>query len=617
MKSVRRVGRWKASPSLILTLAIPLVYLLVFGAFLFREGDSDWDQMLSFHELSLWNSKLYGYAKQWNPLMRGGMSLAGDPQIPILSPSMILAREIDPAAALKISAILFLLAGGAGTWLFARDLGLDPHTAALAASLFAGNGYIVSHLAKGHTVFLGTLGLPLWLWALRRALPVPGEPRLRAMRRLACLALAGGVFFLLSTDGAPITTLLLLVWVGLHASLLAWDRRCLRPLLLFGASVGIAAALDAVYYFPLAANALIFPRARPPVLIDPLLFPWFLILPLRGRQLPAPANGHEFSVYVGPVLAYLLFRYRGSLMRAWAPDERRRLIVVSAAVLALGLGSWRALGSWAPPGPFDLLHRLPGFVAIGIPARFWGYLALPLALLSAVAIRRLEAETSPERPRRWLWTGIFVFSIGFQAVSLALPFLSSLGRAVIPETAPPRTIHAIRNLGGAVRSQARELQPTTDLMEAYNLHDFVQGVIEPGDRLVLQACEGSSPLPVLASWNGWNEIRLSLPSGGSAGARVIFNENFHPRWSCDVGIVTRNRSGNLCLRLREPAPAGTTLTVRFRDPYSILGSRVSVLSGVVFLGVVLLLTGLRLAERGTRRLGLVSATPRVAVVPEV
>ena len=118
--------RFRLSPSLALTAAIPLIYVIVFAVFLVRTGDTDWDQILSFHELSLWNGKLAGPAKQWNPLMRGGMSLAGDPQVPIFSPSMILARVIDPAAAIKISCLLFLGLGALGAWLLARDFYRDP-----------------------------------------------------------------------------------------------------------------------------------------------------------------------------------------------------------------------------------------------------------------------------------------------------------------------------------------------------------------------------------------------------------------------------------------------------------------------------------------------------------
>jgi hypothetical protein len=600
--------RVRVPRSLLLTAAIPLIYVVVYGAFLFREGDSDWDQMLSFHELSLWNSRLFGLAKHWNPLMRGGMSLAGDPQVPIFSPSMILARMIDPAAAIKISCLFFVLAGAAGAWLLARDLALDGMTAALAAALFAGNGYIVSRLSHGHTAFLGTLGLPLWLWAARRCLPRPGEDAARAGRRLAWLILGGGVFFALSTDGAPIALLLLLVWIGLDTSVLAWQKRSARPLLFFAGSVVVAFGLDAIYYLPVVANAELFPRTRPAVFLDPLLFLWFLLLPVRGKVLPAPANGHEFSVYIGPVLAYLLITYRGRIFRAIPSDDRRRFLLVSAATFVLGLGAWRALGRWLPPGPFDILHEFPGFEAIGIPSRFWGYLALPLALACAVAVRSLEQETSPARPRRLLWGALFAFTVGFQAISLALPFLSATGSLIVPHAALPRAVHAIHNVPGPEGSQAEEIGPTTDLIDAYNAHDYIQGAIAPGTALVLQARDDrGSAVPAVAEWNGWSRIDLRLPAGSPPGARIVLNQNFHPLWSSSLGVVTRNGAGNLSLRLHQAAAAGSAITLAFRDPSSILGSRVSAVSAIAFLCAVFTLSGSSLRARasaGQRAVGL-------------
>jgi len=601
MKVVPGRIRVRVPRSLLLAAAIPLIYVVVYAAFLFREGDSDWDQMLSFHELSLWNSRLFGLAKHWNPLMRGGMSLAGDPQVPIFSPSMILARMIDPAAAIKISCLFFVLAGAVGAWLLARDLALDGMTAALAAAFFAGNGYIVSRLSHGHTVFLGTLGLPLWLWAARRSLPGRGEASARAGRRLAWLILGGGVFFALSTDGAPIALLLLLVWIGLDTAVLAWQKRSARPLLFFAGSVVVAFALDAIYYLPVVANAELFPRARAPVFLDPLLFLWFLLLPVRGKVLPAPANGHEFSVYIGPVLAYLLVAYRGRIFRAVASDDRRRFLLVSAVTFVLGLGAWRALGRWLPPGPFDILHEFPGFEAIGIPSRFWGYLALPLALACAVAVRGLEQETTPARPRRLLWLVLFAFTLGFQVISLAEPFLSTTGRLIVPHAALPRAIHAIQNVPGPEGSQAELIGPTTDLIDAYNAHDYIQGEIAPGTALVLQARDSrGASIPVIAQWNGWSRIDVELPAGSPAGTRIVFNQNFHPLWSASLGLVTRNGAGNLSLRLHRPEAAGCAISLTFRDPSSILGSRVSAVSAVAFLCAVVMLFGFSLEPARAR-----------------
>src|SRR5262249_1063872 len=213
-----------------------------------------------------------------------------------------------------------------------------------------------------------------------------GEPRGPAARRLAAAMLGGGLLFALSTDGAPITILLLLVWVGLDAAVVAAQSRSARPLVFFSGSLVVAAFLNAIYYLPLAVNAVDFPRARPGVFLDPLLFVWFLLLPVRGKLLPAPANGQEFSVYIGPVLAYLLVRYRREIGKAFSRETLARFLVVSGATFLVGLGAWKALGAWLPPGPFDLLHRLPGFETIGLPSRFWGLLALPLALPAAVCL---------------------------------------------------------------------------------------------------------------------------------------------------------------------------------------------------------------------------------------
>jgi hypothetical protein len=588
-----REGGLRLTPSLALTVAIPLLYVVVFGAFLFRSGDTDWDQILSFHEISLWNGELSGIAKQWNPLMRGGMSLAGDPQVPVFSLSMILSRVIHPAAAIKIACLVFLATGALGAWLLARDLRMSRRAAALAGALFAGNGFILSRFSHGHVVFLGTLGLPLWIWAAKRSVRASDESAGAANRRLLLFALAGGVFFALSTDGAPIAILLLLVWVGLETTILSWQNRSVRPLLFFAGSVVIAALLDAVYYFPLASNALLFPRVRPEVFVNPFVFFWFLLLPVRGRLIPAPANGHELSLYIGPVIAYLLVRYRREIARAFPAGDRRRMLAVSAASFVLGLGAWRALAPWLPPGPYDLLHRLPGFVAIGIPSRFWGYLALPLALAGAAAISRVETE--PARFRRALWAGLFVSILGFQLLSIVPPFVSERGRVVVNVEPVPEAVAEIRNVHGPHVSQADELSPETGLIEAYNGHEFVQGRIRQGAEIVNSALtpEGNA-VSVTASWEGWNRIWLELPAGAPAGTRIVFNANSHPRWSFSGGLADRDANGNLRAVVSRNVAAGTILELSFYDPTSALGAEVSLWSAFALLAAGLALAVVRL-----------------------
>jgi hypothetical protein len=588
-----RVGpRW--SPSLALTVAVPAIYVLTCGLLLLRKGDNDWDQLLAFHLIERWNGQLSGFAKHWNPLMAGGMSLAGDPQVPVLSPSMLLARVLPPAAALKLSLLFFVTLGWAGTFLLARRLLLDRRTAALAASLFAGSGYIVSHLHHGHIGFLGTLTLPLWLWASRAVLPGPDERRSLVFRRLLAFVLGGGALFALSIDGSPMVILLLLVWVVLDAALLGWQRRSVAPLAFFAGAVATGAALDAIYVLPMVANQAVFPRLRRLEFVNPALFFWFLLLPVRGKVIPAPANGHEFSLYIGPVLAYLLVRQRAWIGQAFPADERRRALAVSAVTFVIGLGAFRALAPWLPPGPFDLLHALPGFRAVNIPSRFWGYLALPLALASAVAIRRLETAPWTGARTRLAWALLFLFALPFQAVSLASPFLNRLGRWTVPAITATAPIRTIDNVEGPVASQALALAPDVGIIQAYNLHEYIRGAIAPGPELIRPAAD-QAPI-ARAEWRGWNEIVVTLPAGGGPGA-VVLNQNYHPSWRAAPGEATRDAAGNLVLMLPESMPAATTVRLWFRDEWSIRGASVSRVSAVALLVAAV---GLVLAGIGTR-----------------
>jgi hypothetical protein len=286
----------------------------------------------------------------------------------------------------------------------------------------------------------------------------------------------------------------------------------------------------------------------------------------------------------------------------WPAADLRRTLVVSAAMFVLGLGAWRALDPRLPPGPFDLLHGLPGFEAIGIPARFWGYLALPMALFSAAALTRLEDETDRGRPRRLLWAAVFVSVLGFQAVSLALPFVTPKGRVVVTPKAVPERITEIRNVHGPRLSQAAELAPRVGLLEAYNLHDYIHGRIRTGSELVQSVRSvGESRVAVNSEWDGWSRIRLGFPSGAPAGTVIVLNQNFHPRWSSSEGIATRNRPGNLCVKLAKAVPDGAVLELDFHDRYSVLGSRVSFWSALAVLAIGIASGAAALARRLFRK----------------
>src|SRR5262249_55275528 len=144
------------------------------------------------------------------------------------------------------------------------------------------------------------------------------------------------------------------------------------------------------------------PRLQPNRFTNPLALPWFMIAPVWGKFfLPANGKGHELSVFIGPVLAWLIWRYRRSLFAGapvilWIP-----LLVVGIVAFGLGMGSLRS--NHAPPAVslFDLLRPLPGFRSMGVTGRHWGFLAIPLSLLCAGALWCFLAERS-RGPRVWI-----------------------------------------------------------------------------------------------------------------------------------------------------------------------------------------------------------------------
>src|SRR5258708_21346123 len=122
-------------------LAIPAVYALVLIAFCQRVGGHDYDQFLVFHELQYWNFWLFGLAKQWTPVMCSGLSLAGEPQVPFASLTMLLGYALGPLAGIVVGNALYLALGWVGAYLYSGLWFPQQQRRALAASLFIGNRF--------------------------------------------------------------------------------------------------------------------------------------------------------------------------------------------------------------------------------------------------------------------------------------------------------------------------------------------------------------------------------------------------------------------------------------------------------------------------------------------
>src|SRR5260370_12270317 len=96
--------------------------------------------------------------------------------------------------------------------------------------------------------------------------------------------------------------------------------------------------------------------------------------------------------------------------------------------------------SWL--SPFDLLRSFPGFRTIGVPVRYWGFLALPLSLLSAMALCKFASEFGDTR-RVHVWLGlVLILQVGFQAETLTQLWLHSAPYRFVSGR---RTLYALRH----------------------------------------------------------------------------------------------------------------------------------------------------------------------------
>jgi hypothetical protein len=577
-----------------LVIGVAAVYALFFVTFFRQSGPRDGDQFLVFHSLQYWNAALFGIAKQWTPVMCSGLSLAGEPQVPFMSLSMALSYVWGPLLGVRLTTAAYLVAGWFGGFLYAGLWLRIRLQRALAASLFIGNGFFFCRLGFGHFDFIPFLILPLILWVLHRGAERTRDPFgiVSLLRRLFTVLLLGATVALV-IDGSPVAIIHLLLWIGIYAGVLAVSIRRTAPAAMFASAVLLAALLDAGYLWPMLQSQTLYPRLTADRFTSALSLLWFAILPLRGKVLPANGNGHELSVYIGPVLIYCLWRYRSRLAADLPAALGRPLLVVSVASIVLGMGSLKGLHVPTWLSPFDLLRPLPGFRSIGVTGRFWGFLALPLSLMSAAALWRFASELRPGWRMHVCFASVLIFQLGFQAETLTSQWLHSPLFLPASLTTPfkqgPETVEYVALPGENFQGQI--LTPTRGVCDCYDMDDFTRAQNGPGSTLVAQVIINGKPLestpPFDAHFVTWSHIRIhrSCAAGSdpacalSPGTRVQFtlSQAYHQAWRAAGCITSASARGNLIIDCPAEYSRAASLEVVFDDLSSDRGARISLI----------------------------------------
>ncbi len=579
----------------LLSVGIVLVYGMLFLLFFNSTGPEDHDQFLVFHELQLWNATLFGMAKQWTPVMCSGLSLAGEPQVPFMSLSMALTYILGPLLGLKLATLIYFIVGWVGAYLYAGLWLKQFGQRALAASLFIGNGFFICRLGFGHIDFIPFLTLPLLLWTLHRGAMWQREiETVQWIVRLSVATLLMGAVVAMAIDGSPVAIVHLMFWVGLYALTLTCTLRSVVPLAMFACAVALATILDAGYLWPMLEAQAQFPRHTEDTFSSVFSLLWFALLPLRGKLLPANGNGHELSVFIGPVIAYLLWTYRHWLRATLPRSMGIPLIVVAAVSIVLGMGSLKPLHVPTWLSPFDMLRPLPGFRSIGVTGRFWGFLALPLSLLGAAALWRFVSEYQHTKKLHIFLGCALLFQFEFQSETVLSQWLGTRTYQSVPVNSQFRSgAEEIEYVSmDATRLQGELITPTRSVLNCYDMDDFIRADVNPGKRVVREILgdgrKQSDMLSAKGKYIGWNHLQVDVqqfsptipPLIGSmqqpSRIQVVLNQSFNSSWRAPGCNATGNEHGNLLLDCPMNRVSQGPIDLLFRDELSERASAVSI-----------------------------------------
>ncbi len=295
--------------------------------------------------------------------------------------------------------LTFLLSAQTAYWL-ARELGASEGPALLAGAAFAFSPIRTDQIA--HLSTLGTQWLPLvLLFACRFARSGRTVHALLAALFFVLSFLACGYHGVIALAVLP-PAFLVLLW-GL------WDR---------GKAAVLAAALAGLSLLPLYRmhQAALAPEryargSEETVFYSAAVESFLATNPwnrLYGDATDAFRTIGPNNLFPGLVLPGLVIAGAVALARRRERPSREAiaLLVVAVAAVVVALGPRiRAFGVDLGPGPFALLREaIPVFQTIRVTSRAGVFLALPLVILAALALTRLQ-------PRPVVATGLFVLAL--------------------------------------------------------------------------------------------------------------------------------------------------------------------------------------------------------------
>ena len=516
----------------------------------------------------------------------GGYPTISDPEDPTFNPLTALTVAFGAAFGIKLIVALGTVAAAAGTYLLARrTLGHSPWGAAFASAAYALSLWLPLRLSGGNPNEVYAMLLPLCLFLA-----------CTAPRRVWVSAALPLVLYIWMSDGKQsFLVMVLYAGVALSAHALAERGRPLRertqPLLHLLLALGFTFFIGQVRILPVleliqqkggvsGAGLWNHPRFYAP----------------RGLALREFLPGFcGWGSGNGMIHAGILPVVGCAVALAWRP--RRSLIWAVPTLLFV----WLTMAERAPVDLLSWLIRLPLYAALDTPRKYFApVIVFGICLGSAGAIDLLRRL----RPR-WLGTAAAV-GLVLAAVARTGPAVAWMGRETytlqLPAEAlkPVKSFYAVKGRG-LRRTRRRPLNALAyvNLLRGRGTVDWYSAILLPEHaqpRFFVDRHGQETPNPAYRG-EAWflrdvNRARVRLePNRVEVSVEMsepdilVINQNHHPAWRSDAGVV-HNRDNLLAVRLDKTGAYQVRLRYR---PASFLSGAAGSACGVVVLAVFVLL----------------------------
>jgi len=553
-----------------------VVYAVNFGLLGFLLGPYDYDHLAGYYELAarFWRSGTW--LPHFNPLLCGGRTLAGDPQLPIFSPLVVLVPIVGAVWLPKLEMLAQLAIGAYGLrrWLSFFRFGTEAID--VATLLFIAGGAVTARFLVGHVTLGYYFLLPAFFYLSERLAATP-------WREAGKLFPIYGALFTYSALYKPNFIIYFVPPLVIEHFARAWFTKNPRVVVYLVGALTVMSGLVAVSYIPAGLYFKAFPRLDDFAHAVPLhTLVANLIMPLR--TLPNSWYGphffqrHEYTQFIGPVALY--FALRG--WQRWPAEfsaQKKSLLVFLLFSTALGMGSNDL--QFHLERPFSwFVAWWPGFRNIRVPPRFWFGVSFALIAFAAAG---WEAPKN-----RWRAATVKALLILPLFLSAAYTLSRTTIEAPHSQWSVPRLFPATMSwtAGDQMHSYPILREGKGVLNCLYNLECRQSPAVVPGDNLsILPVTE-----TVARRWEDWNTI--ALEAGPASPERFSLNLNHAPGWTF-VGEGARIVSGEHERLTLERAPTGARGRLVYTQAGLIPAAWISAITALLCLSAVAIGAGRR------------------------